>query len=175
MIKWGVTARDRCENQIPVGVTGGNFAWFQLHQRKHGIFSRRRVLTAGSGKGNILQFCFHAFLVFSLRRYAWQRVCEKVFKKCRKSGGSIVKMCLRRLLKYSKSWPRKRSLNHRTQHMLFQQALCFNSQQYVLVRRADLEQLKGEAMMLKEFLPRLLRKEVLTALPRLTKTEQGIC
>ena len=44
----------------------------------------------------------------------------------------------------------------------------------MLVRRTDLEQLKGEAMMLKEFLPRLLRKEVLTALPRLTRTEQGI-
>ena len=110
-------SRGRCWRQFRM--------WFQLHQSKHGIFSRRRIFTAESGKGDIHQSFLYEFLVFSLRRYAWQGVCEKVFKKCRKNGESIVKTCSHRLLKYSKSWPRKKSLNHRTQRTHFQRALCF--------------------------------------------------
>lgn len=47
------------------------------------------------------------------------------------------------------------------------------SQQILLVRRSDLEKLSTEAMMLKEFLPKVLNHEYMAMIGKLSHVEQG--
>lgn len=52
--------------------------------------------------------------------------------------------------------------------------LAHNTHTQLLVNKADLEQLVTEAMMLKEFLPKVLTHDYLTSFSKLTQLDQGI-